>query len=191
MSLSPPSAGAGSAGARSGGPRGSRPSALRGWLVLALLGLLALLLPVGAVAVEREGAARGATRADWPLHNGDFASTRAAAGTRITAVTVGRLEVAWRLPFTSRPGLEGIFASAPLVVGGIVYALDLDSRHYAADLHTGRLLWTRSSHARNSGPNGVGYADGRIAGITDTYAYAVNAVTGRQVWATRLARQAE
>ena len=125
--------------------------------------------------------------ADWPLHNGDLASTRAATGARISAATVGRLEVAWRLPFTSRPGPDGIFASAPLVVGGTVYALDLASRLYAADLRTGRLLWTRSSRAPNPGPNGIAYADGRIVGVTDTRAFAVNAATGRQLWATRLA----
>ncbi len=179
-SAPPPGVGCRGADAPSRGARSRRRGALRGLLAGALL---ALLLPAAGSA--------GPAAGDWPLHNGNLASTRAAAGSGISAATVGRLEVAWRLPFTSPSGLEGIFASTPLVVGGRVYALDLNSRLYAADLRTGLLLWTRSSHARNSGPNGIGYAGGRVFGTTDTTAYAVDAETGRQLWARRLASRTE
>lgn len=133
------------------------------------------------------GAGAAAPAGAWPQHNGDVEGTRQAGPTRISSATASRLQVAWRLPFASRGGADGVFASNPIVVGGIVYALDLDSRLTAADLRTGKLLWTRSSHAPNGGPNGIAFGSGLVVGVTDSTAYAVDARTGRQRWARRLA----
>lgn len=123
----------------------------------------------------------------WPQHNGDVAGTRTAGATRISSATAGRLRVAWRIPFARTGGYAGIFASNPVVAGGVVYWLDLESRLTAASLRTGKVLWSRASLAPNTGPNGIAYGDGVIAAATDTTAYAVDARSGRQLWAHRLA----
>ena len=112
---------------------------------------------------------------EWPAPNHDAAGTRAAAGSRIDAANVRRLRLAWRFRFSTQPGLSGIYASTPLVLGGRVYLQDLNSNVYALDEATGRLLWRKRFAQRNGGPNGLAAGYGRIYGNTSRAAFALDA----------------
>lgn len=46
--------------------------------------------------------------ADWPMLHGNYAGTRAAVDSPITAETVGQLEVAWRFPLAAQGGYGAI-----------------------------------------------------------------------------------
>jgi len=126
---------------------------------------------------------------EWPAPNADLAGTRAAAGSAIDTKSVGRLRLAWRFRFKAPPGLSGIFASTPLVLGSRVYVQDLDSNVYALDLATGRLLWRARFGQIDGGPNGLAAGYGRIYGNTDRAAFALDADTGKLLWVRRLARR--
>src|SRR5437868_7553778 len=104
---------------------------------------------------------------EWPAPNHDLAGTRAATASAIDAKSVGRLRLAWRFRFKAPPGLSGIFASTPLVLGSGVYVQDLDSNVYALELATGRLLWRARFGQIDGGPNGLAAGYGRIYGNTD------------------------
>jgi outer membrane protein assembly factor BamB len=133
------------------------------------------------------GGARGASPA-WPAPNGSLDGTRAAGGSTIDSSTVGKLRLSWQFRFTRQPGLYGIFASTPLVLGGRVYVQDLESNVYALDEASGRVLWRRRFGQTDGGPNGLSEAGGRIYGNTARSAFALDERTGRLVWLTRLVR---
>ena len=96
----------------------------------------------------------------------------------------------WRFPLT-RGSTFGSFASTPLVVGSTVYVQDLSSSVHALDLRDGRPRWHYLIQAPNDGPNGLSYADGRILGASDTRAFALDARTGRKLWARKLTNSQE
>jgi outer membrane protein assembly factor BamB len=123
---------------------------------------------------------------EWPAPNNDISSTRAAVGSPIHAANVRHLRLAWRFRFTSQPGLSGIFASTPLVLGGRVFVQDLNSNVYALDEATGRLLWRKRFAQMDGGPNGLAAGYGRIYGNTSRDVFALDAVTGELVWLRRL-----
>lgn len=127
--------------------------------------------------------------AGWEQPNGDLRGTRAVAST-ITSRTVGGLHVRWRFPLT-RGSTFGSFASTPVVVGSTVYVQDLSSSVHALDLRTGWPRWHYLVQAPNDGPNGLSYAGGRILGATDTRAFALDARTGRKLWARKLTNSHE
>src|SRR5947209_9999705 len=98
-------------------------------------GLLACLavLAVAAALGLRAGAASGPTAAppgtpavvaghldQWPAPNRDYANTRDAAASRISAATIRRLHEVWRYRLPST-GTFGDFSSSPLVAGDRVY----------------------------------------------------------------------
>ena len=144
--------------------------------------LAAALLAVGAPA---------APAADWPAPNGDPAGTRAATSSRITPDTVGRLTARWRYRIRG-PGTDfGSLTATPIVAGGMVYVQTWKSDVVALDQRTGRVRWSRPTNAPNDGPNGVTVAAGRLFGATDTTAFALDAHTGGQLWAHRLADRDE
>ena len=72
------------------------------------LALAAALAAVAAPAV---------LAADWPLPNGDLASTRAATGSRITPGSVGRLVERWRYRIRGEGTDFGRLTATPVVVG--------------------------------------------------------------------------
>ena len=53
------------------------------------------------------------------------------------------------------------------------------------------MRWSRNTTARNDGPNGVAVVNGRVFAATDTTAFALDARTGRDLWAQRLADRNE
>ncbi|MDN3292778.1 PQQ-binding-like beta-propeller repeat protein [Streptomyces ficellus] len=158
------------------------------------LAVLALLVGSGSTGPHSAGAAAPAKphlrghepAADWPIANGDLSNTRATTRTPINSKTVRDLKVKWRLPLTGKPTFAGLMASNPIVVGGTVYAIDLNSNVYAVDKETGRVRWKREFDDPSVGPNGVAYRHGLLLGTTFTSAFALDARTGRTVWSRHL-----
>jgi outer membrane protein assembly factor BamB len=144
-----------------------------------------------AVAALLTGCGKGHTVGVWPLPNGDLAGTRAAAGSRIDAGNVARLEVRWRFRFTAKPSFSGIVASTPVVDGQTVYVQDLRSNVFALDRSTGALRWARRYKARNDGPNGLAVVQGNVYGATDSEGFALDAKTGRELWRRHLTSRSE
>ncbi|GAB2897373.1 hypothetical protein GCM10027074_75880 [Streptomyces deserti] len=176
--------------------RGTRRGRRIGAGRIGLTGLTLLGVLVGAgcngpagtsVAAAPEPRVRGHERtADWPIANGDLSNTRATTRTPISSETVRDLEVKWRLPLTGKPTFAGLMASNPIVVGGTVYFIDLNSNVYAVDKGTGRVRWKREFDDPSVGPNGVAYSKGLLLGTTFTGAFALDARTGRTVWSRHL-----
>jgi alcohol dehydrogenase (cytochrome c) len=128
----------------------------------------------------------GSSPGDWPTANGDLAATRAAAGSGIDAGNAGTLRPRWRFPLTAKPSFSGIFASTPVADAKTIYLQDLRSNVFALDRETGELRWSRLFNARNDGPNGLAIEDGVVYGATDSDAFAIRALDGRQLWQLHL-----
>jgi alcohol dehydrogenase (cytochrome c) len=84
--------------------------------------------------------------------------------------------------------LRGTYAATPVVSGGVAYTADLMSNVYAIDLASGRLKWRHDYAVGDTGPNGVDVAGGRVFAVTPAAAIALDAASGRQLWATTLVR---
>ena len=136
-------------------------------------------------------AAPAVPAADWPLPNGDLASTRAAAGSGITPGSVGRLAERWRYRIRGEGTDFGRLTATPVVVGDTVYIQTWKSDVVALDRRTGRVRWSRNTTAPNDGPNGVAVVGGRVFAATDTTAFALDARTGNDIWTLRLATKTE
>jgi len=117
----------------------------------------------------------------------DTANTRHASGAIDSANAAG-LEVAWTLPLTAKSSY-GSYASTPVISKGVVYAQDLESNVQAIDLESGDVLWEKSYHQPDQGPNGLTVAAGRVYGATSDAAFALDQKTGKQIWSTPLLRR--
>src|SRR3954454_2344389 len=125
-------------------------------------------------------------RPGWPTANADLANTRRARGSSITAASVGRLGIAWKLRLEAA-SKWGTAASGPLISDGVVYFQDLVSNVAALDLHTGHTLWRHVVDQKAFGPNGPGLGYGRVyAQDGDRDLVALDAKTGSLVWRTGL-----
>jgi outer membrane protein assembly factor BamB len=118
--------------------------------------------------------------------NGNLANTRFAGGP-IDSSTVKKLGVAWHLPLTAK-SLYGAYSSTPIVSNGVIYSQDLESNVQALELHTGKVLWTKTFESADQGPNGLSVGGGRVYGATATSAFALNEKTGAQLWSVELVR---
>src|SRR5207237_8502404 len=83
-------------------------------------------------------------------------------------------------------GAFGIYASTPIVFGGVVYLQDLNSNVYAVDQQTGKLRWKHAFKSPSIGPNGVSIGYGRLYGATVSTAFALNPATGALIWKHKL-----
>jgi alcohol dehydrogenase (cytochrome c) len=126
----------------------------------------------------------------WPYSNADLANARDAVGSTISSVNVSRLAQAWTFKLTGQAAAGvrpyGSLTANPIVQNGVVYLQDLDSNVYALALATGKLEWEyRCNQPEKSGPgpNGVAVADGKVYALAPTAAFALNATTGRTIWA--------
>ena len=124
----------------------------------------------------------------WAYPNGDAANTRSVDG-EIDTSTVTRLGVAWTVPITAA-GTFGGYASTPIVVDDTVYTQDLASNVQAIDLRSGEVKWTTRYDSPSVGPNGVAVGDGRVYGGTGDGAFALDQLTGRELWFHRITRNA-
>jgi outer membrane protein assembly factor BamB len=161
------------------------------WAVLAV-GALAVLAGCGSDSGTTTTSALGAAGKKieaWSTPNGEVFNHRE-ANSEIDSENVKELGVAWKLPFevnlanTFVPAAKyGQFASTPVFDGeGTVYFQDAGSNVFAVNLETGRIEWKRVYNLPNEGPNGVTYDNGVIYGATSTFAFALEAETGKQIW---------
>jgi outer membrane protein assembly factor BamB/cytochrome c5 len=118
----------------------------------------------------------------WSLPNVNLSNTRVANST-ISASNVGKLGVAWTMPLTGVSAF-GSFSSNPVVGNGVAYLQDLKSNVYAVDLRSGKVRWTRKYNVSDFGPNGVTLVGGKVYGETPTFAFALDATTGKELWRT-------
>jgi outer membrane protein assembly factor BamB len=141
-----------------------------------------------STTVSTPGAAT--PQGEWPYPNGDLSNTRIAPGARIDSANVATLHEAWSfgLSGTAAAGVDdaGAFTAIPVVTGGIVYMQDQDANVYAVSLATGKLLWEYQVNVPEKtgpGPDGVAVADGVVYGDSSSAVFALNARTGKTIWA--------
>jgi len=149
-----------------------------------------------AALASAPGVARAQEDGQWTMPGKDLAVTRYSGLTGITAANVGRLRPVW----TFSTGVLGGHEGQPLVVNhtmyvvtpypNVLYAFDLTKDDYP-------LRWKYRPDVNPSAlgvaccdaiNRGAVYADGRIVyNLLDGHTVAVDAVTGREVWKTRVA----
>jgi quinoprotein glucose dehydrogenase len=143
--------------------------------------VLAALVPgvfAGGIAVT--GASSPAPRTvDWAIYGGDAAADHYSALVQINRGNVGRLEQAWRFDTG-----EGELQASPLMIGGLLYAIDPQQGVFALDAATGRLKWRHKAAEPGFQPaRGLSYwTDGhtkRLFASNGSYLIALDAETGR------------
>ncbi|MFO1037549.1 MAG: PQQ-dependent dehydrogenase, methanol/ethanol family [Geminicoccaceae bacterium] len=135
-----------------------------------------------------------AAGAAWTTPSGTLQGTRYSTLAQITPDNVAGLTEEFNFP----TGVSASHEASPLVVGTTMYVVTpFPNRLYALDLaQGGKLLWSFTpevdEYARGVAccdvvNRGAAYGDGKIVyNALDDSTVAVNAVTGRQVWRTRL-----
>ena len=160
-----------------------------------LLGVRAPLGAQGAAPVT-EAALIEADPAEWLTYGRDYAETHYSPLDRINSDNVGRLGLAW---FWTNGGGTGRVEATPLVSNGVIYATATWSVVFALDARTGEQIWrwepgiVRGGRG-NGGPSiccqpvnrGVALYNGKVyAGLLDGRLVALDAATGRLVWAVQ------
>jgi outer membrane protein assembly factor BamB len=160
-----------------------------------LLGALALVASSCGSSSHQSSAPRGTSQPEastWSLPNATLQNTRAISSS-ITSANVSKLRVAWRLPL-KQAGVFGYYANTPVFgEDGTIYFQDLAYDVFAVNGKTGKTLWTHSSGRNGAslsslpigeGPNGVALVNGTLYGEMPSYAFALSAATGKQLWRT-------
>lgn len=160
-----------------------------------LLVLLAFCLVGGAMAQENQTENASVVppevseyAGDWSLPNYDYANTRASNTTAIDASSVNDLGVAWSFALNAS-GQFGAASSNPLIMGDTVYFQDINANVFALSLETGDVVWAAMyNNTSVAGPNGPAVGWGKVFAASDPYTMAaLNASTGEELWAQRLA----
>jgi PQQ-dependent dehydrogenase (methanol/ethanol family) len=138
----------------------------------------------------------GALQADdkqWVMPAKNFANTRFSGLKQITAANAGKLQVAWSFSLGSDHGQE----AAPIVVNGTMYVVGAyPNELFALDATSGEMKWKYSPRVDPSSQGvaccdvvnrGEIYDNGKIFYNTlDNHTVAVDAKTGKEVWAVQL-----
>src|SRR5215831_656019 len=138
---------------------------------------------------EARVAAESTTGANWLLNGRTFDSKHFSPLAQINDKNVSNLSLAWYLDIDSAMGV----VSEPIVVDGVAYVSAPQSKIYAVDAASGRLLWkfdprTRLNMAINGSYSartnaGVAVWDGKVfVGTGDCRLVAVSADTGKEIW---------
>ncbi|HEX4159735.1 MAG TPA: PQQ-dependent dehydrogenase, methanol/ethanol family [Rhizomicrobium sp.] len=129
----------------------------------------------------------------WVMPAKDYANTRFSGLKQINASNAGQLRVAWSFSVGSNHGQE----AAPIVIGDTMYVVGAyPNELFALDATTGDLKWKYSPRVDPSSQGeaccdvvnrGEVYDNGKIFYNTlDDHTVAVDAKTGKEVWATKL-----
>ncbi len=129
-----------------------------------------------------------ATGINWLVGGRTFDEQHFSPLTQITDKNIGDLGFAWSLDIDSMMGLS----VEPIVVDGVIYVSAPQSRVYAVDATSGKLLWgfdpkVRLDRMRNSWAartnRGVAVWRGKVyVGTGDCRLVAIDASTGKKVW---------
>ena len=185
----------------------------RNRVILVGLGLAALGL---GAPLAQEG--RGRAAGQWRFYNGDLESTKYSLLDQINAANVKNLRIAWRHPgvpadlagqypeiLSELPGRErhlffenssnesrNNFQSTPLMVDGVLYAVNQVGLVEAMDPITGKTVWMQqplqsglAGYADRQKVRGLAYwrdgADGRTFNVRGRYLFAHDAKSGKPV----------
>ncbi|OJU13001.1 MAG: methanol dehydrogenase [Alphaproteobacteria bacterium 64-11] len=129
----------------------------------------------------------------WVQAAKNYAQTRYSSLDQINTANAGKLQVAWTFSVGSAHGQE----AAPLVVGDTMYVVGAyPNELFALDATTGAMKWKYSPHVDPASQGvaccdvvnrGAAYDDGKVFYNTlDNHTVAVDAKTGKEVWATKL-----
>jgi len=138
---------------------------------------------------EARVTADGATGANWLLNGRTFDAKHFSPLSQINDKNISNLTLAWYLDIDSVMGV----VSEPIVVDGVAYVSAPQSKIYAIDAATGKVVWkfdprvrldmaiNGSYSARTNG--GVAVWNGKVfVGTGDCRLVAVNAATGKEIW---------
>jgi quinohemoprotein ethanol dehydrogenase len=134
------------------------------------------------VAADTDGA-------NWLLNGRNFESQHFSPLKQITDQNVSGLGLAWYMEVDSGMGI----VSEPIVVDGVAYVSAPQSKVYAMEAATGKLIWkfdpkVRLDQALNGSYSartnaGVAVWDGKVfVGTGDCRLVAIDAATGKQIW---------
>lgn len=156
--------------------------------------ILVLMAAIGSGAAFAGAAkpALSAADAEWPAYGRSASEQRFSPLTDITDKNVGHLGLDWALDMPDAAS----FVSTPLEVDGVLYFSGDRAIVRAVDARKGRLIWTFDPEIGKHAPRGIvlgwntnrgiAYDDGRIyVGATDGRLIALDAKSGRVLWATR------
>src|SRR3954453_3883614 len=133
----------------------------------------------------------GADPRNWLHTQGNYAQTRYYPGGQINATNVAKLKPA----FVFQTEVVESMETAPIVVDGIMYITTSYNHVYALDAVTGKEFW-HYKHKQGPvttfccGPNNRGVAvmnDRVFMGTLDSKLLALDAKTGKVLWATQIA----
>jgi len=138
---------------------------------------------------EARVASESGAGTNWLLNGRTFDEAHFSPLTQITDKNVNTLGLAWYLDFE---GAMGVVAE-PIVVDGVIYVSAPQSRVYAVDAASGKLIWKFDPHIRlNQALNGsysarvnagVAVWEGKVfVGTGDCRLIAVDASAGKQLW---------
>ncbi|CAN7268965.1 PQQ-dependent dehydrogenase, methanol/ethanol family [Phenylobacterium sp. LjRoot225] len=157
-----------------------------------LLTVASCIVFAGAAAVSSAvGRDNAVATANWTNPGGLVDESGFSRLEQINSGNAAKLGLAWALDLDGEVSLE----ATPLAVDGVLYFTGSQSKVYAVDAVSGKVLWTydpqiwkrsRFKFRLNFGVNrGLAYADGRIfLGALDGYLTALDAKTGQEVWKT-------
>jgi alcohol dehydrogenase (cytochrome c) len=135
----------------------------------------------------------GPADADWLMIRRTYDGWGYSPLDAITPDNVGRLRLAW----TFATGEAAAHQSAPLVNGGVMFVTSPNNQVIAIDARSGRLLWRyrrpqpEGSRVPHRGNRGVAlYGDNVYFAAGEAVLVALDARTGREVWATTVADNA-
>jgi len=154
---------------------------------------LALFLSASGAALAQDNASLQGDDKQWVLAGKDYSQTRFSRLHQITPANAGQLQVAWTFSVGSNHGQE----AAPLVVNGMMYVVGAyPNELFALDATTGEMKWKYTPHVDPSSQGvaccdvvnrGASYDNGKIFYNTlDNHTIAVDAKTGKEVWAVKL-----
>src|SRR6267143_6538266 len=134
-------------------------------------------------------ASESAAGTNWLLNGRTFDEAHFSPLRQISDKSVNSLGLAWYLEID---GAMGVVAE-PIVVDGVIYVSAPQSRVYAVDAASGKLIWKFDPHVRlNMAINGsysartnagVAVWDGKVfVGTGDCRLIAVDAAAGKQLW---------
>jgi PQQ-dependent dehydrogenase (methanol/ethanol family) len=161
------------------------------WKCLALTGAALATATTRTIADDLDAMSRDDKQ--WIMPAKNYAATRFSGLHEINAANAGQLRVAWTFSLGSNHGQE----AAPLIVNGTMYVVGpYPNELFALDATTGDLKWKYTPNTDPSSQGeaccdvvnrGAAYDSGKIFYSTlDNHTVAVDAKTGKEVWAVKL-----
>src|SRR5438270_8788453 len=113
--------------------------------IVLVMAVILVILQIPAITAQQAIKSQNAA-ADWPMFSHDLGATRYSPLKQINTGNVGRLKLAWSMPYRAdRNGaaagvLGGLSEATPVVVNGIMY-LPAENRVLALDAASGKEVW--------------------------------------------------